>query len=53
MRIDNGVIAGREDGGTGENRIGYTLVGKGTVDDGVGDTYAGDVDGAGAEEFFE
>ena len=26
---------------------------KRTVDDGVGDTYAGDVDGAGAEEFFE
>lgn len=36
MRIDNGVIAGREDGVTGENRRGESLVREGTVDDGVG-----------------
>ena len=29
------------------------MIGEGTVDDRVGDAYAGDVDGAGAEEFFE
>ena len=53
MRIDNGVIAGREDSGTGENRISNTLVRERTVNDGVGDPYAGDVNGAGAEELFE
>ena len=53
MRIDNGVIARGEDGGAGENRFSDTLIGEGTVDDGVGDPYAGDMNGAGAEEFFE
>ena len=53
MWIDNGVIAGRKDGIAGENWRGYTLVGKRSVNDGVGDPYAGDVDGAGAEELFE
>ena len=53
MRIDNGVIAGGEASGARENRIGYTLVGEGSVNDWVCDPYAGDVDGAGAEELFE
>ena len=37
----------------GENRRGESLIGERTVDDRVGDPYAGDVDGAGAEKFFE
>ena len=53
MRIDNGVITRGEDGFAGENRGGYTLVGERSVNDGVGDTYASDVDGAGAKESFE
>ena len=53
MRIDNGVIARGEDGFAGENRRGESLIRERTVDDRVGDPYAGDVDGAGAEKFFE
>ena len=53
MRIDNGVIARGEDGFAGENRRGESLIRERTVDDWVGDPYAGDVDGAGAEKFFE
>lgn len=29
------------------------MIGEGTVDDRISNAYAGDVDGAGAEEFFE
>jgi len=53
MRIDNGVIARGEDSFAGENRRGESLIRERTVDDWVGDPYAGDVDGAGAEKFFE
>ena len=53
MRIDNGVIARGEDGFAGENRRGESLIGERTVDDRIGDPYTGDVDGAGAEKFFE
>ena len=45
MRIDNGVIARGEDGFARENRRGESLIRERTVDDRIGDPYAGDVDG--------